>query len=72
MTEIALSPLQVRVHDQKNCMLGINDLENAWTWVAGQFVPLAWARDKASLKADTKVTTPSSFGRTLSPISARI
>ena len=49
MTEIALSPLQVRVHDSKNRALGINDLENVTAGVAGQFVPLAWARDKASL-----------------------
>ena len=49
MIEIALSPLQVRVHDVKNYALGISDLEKALARVAGQFVPLAWARDKASL-----------------------
>ena len=49
MTKIALSPLQVRVHHEKNHPLGINDLENALAGIAGQFVPTAWAWDKASL-----------------------
>jgi len=49
VTKIALSPLQVRVHDEKDRPLGINDLEMLWAGVAGQFVPTTWAWDKASL-----------------------
>jgi hypothetical protein len=72
MTALAPSPLQVQVHDEKNRALGINDLENATAGLPDSLSHWHGHGTKRPWTWDTMVTNPWSFGRTLSPISARI